>query len=173
MTEKLQVCLSRAIRGDAKAAFVASHLLAQEGGTPEMIQTQLRRSAEGGYTVAQKELAVLGIFGRLNDSGKTKRCQSSDNLDQGMYWLATAAELKDVTAMAVMSKCYQYGLYGVKMNKKRAESMMNECISIATQDELMNNIMVIAMFDCFERQKASERVTPAFEYNDLLERLAG
>ena len=173
MTERLQVCLSRAVRGDAKAAYMASHLLAREGGTPEMIQTQLRRSAEGGYTVAQRELAVLGIFGRLNESGKTKRCSSEDTLEQGMYWLSTAAELKDVTAMAVMSKCYQYGLFGTKPNKKKADDLMNECISFATQDELMNNIMVIALFDCFERKNNHEDSNCSWEYTDLLERLAG
>ena len=173
MTEALQICLSKAVRGDAKAAYMASRLLAHEGGTPEMIQTQLRRSAEGGYTIAQRELAVLGIFGRLNESGKTKRCPSDDNIEQGMYWLSTAAELKDVKAMAVMSKCYQYGLYGTRQNKKKADEMMNECISISSQEELMNNIMVIALFDCYEHQTYHEDSNYHLEYSALLEKLAG
>lgn len=172
MTDRLHRCLEAAARGDARAAFVAAHLLEGEGESVVLVQTQLRRAAEGGYAIAQRELAVLGLCDKLCDSGVTACCAARDAQSQGLYWLKRAAAAEDTAAMLLLACCYRHGLYGVPCSETKAERLLQICAATVTPEHFLQHVAVISMVECLQQRGSVGSLLYSFSHLDFDERRA-
>ena len=134
---------SLAVKGDGKAAFEVAKILYNDNANPVLIQTQLRRAAENGCTLANQWLGLLGIKGKLlKEESTTESHIFHKDGSVAIAWLEAGAEDGDNVCKYILAKCYQLGI-AVSQDVEKGDKMLNSIDYDSISEECIFSIMFI------------------------------
>lgn len=157
----LNFYLAEEKRGSVEAGFLAGKLMENNGGYNEIaIQKQYEISAERGYLPAQRELASMGLYGKLitEDSTAYDITYYTD-YDKAMMWLRRAARRGDTESQIILKAIEERGCSVIEVAKRAIElykeTTAKAIFNMSDRQMLMYEI-VIQYIDPFEINKYSK-----------------
>ena len=140
---KLNLLLAKAANGSPNDAFNAARKLEEIGSSEVLVQTHYRKAANGGHSLAQLHLGILGLCGKLLDPNSSYMSEAYyTDPSHGVYWLKKSAENGNMSSAYVYALCLLHGI-GIPQDADSANHLLHEIASKISTPQLLSSLMII------------------------------
>lgn len=144
----LNYYLSKASRGDSKAAYEAAKVMECSKYHDVIVQAQLRRAAALGSVDAMRWLGFLGLFEKLmHPDASISNVLYYQGYEQAYKWFSDGAVSGDPLCAFVASKCMQLGV-GTPQDEVKASQIMDLIIASVPEETILPIICLLSSITC-------------------------